>query len=189
MEWSGVEWNLPRRLVSISVVFAALRPEAGVIRGISSTQQRSAARDACEDDKDTRHVPVKPTTTFVFGRIEQLGKNFNPEAADFNLEGVFSLGLHNLAEFIGDLSTNANKELGIEQVRGDLRTDPRLTPPYRMLARFRRCGILCEVVEFCAKLGRTWTLTYRGGRRDVTCQRVLCTVSYTHLTLPTILLV
>lgn len=48
--------------------------------------------------------------------IEQLGKNFNPEAADFNLEGVFSLGLHNLAEFIGDLSTNANKELGIEQV-------------------------------------------------------------------------
>lgn len=47
---------------------------------------------------------------------QQVGKNFNPEAADFNLEGVFSLGLHNLAEFIGDLSTNANKELGIEQV-------------------------------------------------------------------------
>eukprot|EP00752_Nemacystus_decipiens_P009956 g8879.t1 len=45
----------------------------------------------------------------------ELGKNFDPEAADFNLEGVFSLGLHNLAEFIGDLSTNANKELGIEQ--------------------------------------------------------------------------
>lgn len=48
----------------------------------------------------------------------QVGKNFNPEAADFNLEGVFSLGLHNLAEFIGDLSSNANKELGIEQVPG-----------------------------------------------------------------------
>lgn len=31
---------------------------------------------------------------------------------------MFSLGLHNLAEFIGDLSTNANKELGIEQVSG-----------------------------------------------------------------------
>lgn len=53
----------------------------------------------------------------------QLGKNFNPEAADFNLEGVFSLGLHNLAEFIGDLSTNANKELGIEQVRTAIRRD------------------------------------------------------------------
>lgn len=49
--------------------------------------------------------------------MEQLGKNFDSEAADFNLEGVFSLGLHNLAEFIGDLSTNANKELGIEQVQ------------------------------------------------------------------------
>ncbi|CAN0120098.1 unnamed protein product [Ectocarpus sp. 6 AP-2014] len=45
----------------------------------------------------------------------ELGKNFNPEASDFNLEGVFSLGLHNLADFIGELSTNANKELGIEQ--------------------------------------------------------------------------
>lgn len=53
--------------------------------------------------------------------MEQLGKNFNPEAADFNLEGVFSLGLHNLAEFIGDLSTNANKELGIEQVQSTSR--------------------------------------------------------------------
>lgn len=53
--------------------------------------------------------------------MEQLGKNFNPEAADFNLEGVFSLGLHNLAEFIGDLSTNANKELGIEQVKACFR--------------------------------------------------------------------
>ncbi|CAB1114177.1 unnamed protein product [Ectocarpus sp. CCAP 1310/34] len=46
----------------------------------------------------------------------ELGKNFDPEAADFNLEGVFSLGLHNLADFIGELSTNANKELGIEKV-------------------------------------------------------------------------
>ena len=50
----------------------------------------------------------------------QVGKNFNPEADDFNLEGVFSLGLHNLAEFIGELSSNANKELGIEQVRADI---------------------------------------------------------------------
>ena len=49
---------------------------------------------------------------------KQVGKNFNPEAADFNLEAVFSLGLHNLAEFIGELSTNANKELGIEQASG-----------------------------------------------------------------------
>lgn len=48
--------------------------------------------------------------------LRQLGKNFDPDAKDFNLEGVFSLGLHNLAEFIGELSTNANKELGIEQV-------------------------------------------------------------------------
>lgn len=47
--------------------------------------------------------------------VWQVGKNFNPEAADFNLEVVFSLGLHNLSEFVGDLSTNANKELGIEQ--------------------------------------------------------------------------
>lgn len=54
----------------------------------------------------------------MFGAVLclQVGKNFNPEADDFNLEGVFSLGLHKLAEFIGELSSNANKELGIEQV-------------------------------------------------------------------------
>lgn len=62
-----------------------------------------------------------PSAAFLAATIRgidiicQVGKNFNPEAADFNLEAVFSLGLHNLAEFIGELSTNANKELGIEQ--------------------------------------------------------------------------
>ncbi|CAM9519959.1 unnamed protein product, partial [Discosporangium mesarthrocarpum] len=45
----------------------------------------------------------------------EVGRYFDPNAEDFNLEAVFSLGLHNFAEFIGDLSTTANKELNIEQ--------------------------------------------------------------------------
>lgn len=63
-------------------------------------------------------MSVPPRSMAVFGAMvyPQVGKNFNPEADDFNLEGVFSLGLHNLTEFIGELSSNANKELGIEQV-------------------------------------------------------------------------
>lgn len=63
-------------------------------------------------------MPISPRSMTVFDAMPypQVGKNFNPEADDFNLEGVFSLGLHNLAEFIGELSSNANKELGIEQV-------------------------------------------------------------------------
>jgi len=47
--------------------------------------------------------------------LEEINKPFDPHGDDFTLEKVFSLGLHMHAEFIGELSSNANKELAIEQ--------------------------------------------------------------------------
>jgi dynein heavy chain, axonemal len=44
----------------------------------------------------------------------EIQEEFDAKSADFTLERVFALGLHNHAEFIGELSANANKELAIE---------------------------------------------------------------------------
>jgi dynein heavy chain, axonemal len=44
----------------------------------------------------------------------EVGRYFDPKAADFTLEAVFTLGLHQHTAFVGELSTNANKELSIE---------------------------------------------------------------------------
>ena len=51
---------------------------------------------------------------------ERVGKDFDPHSADFTLNEVVKLGLNAHAEFIGELSTNANKELAIEQALNDL---------------------------------------------------------------------
>ena len=47
--------------------------------------------------------------------MKEINKEFDPHSPEFTLEQVFALGLHAVAEFIGDLSANANKELAIEQ--------------------------------------------------------------------------
>ena len=47
--------------------------------------------------------------------MEHIGVNFEPEADDFTMERVFDLGLATHADFIGELSDTANKELNIEQ--------------------------------------------------------------------------
>ncbi|KAF4323742.1 hypothetical protein BBO99_00000832 [Phytophthora kernoviae] len=46
---------------------------------------------------------------------EEMGKTFDTESTSFTLERVFSLGFHLHAEFISTLSSNAGKELSIEQ--------------------------------------------------------------------------
>ncbi|KAL4125506.1 hypothetical protein PRIC2_009089 [Phytophthora ramorum] len=46
---------------------------------------------------------------------EEMDKTFDTESASFTLERVFSLGFHLHAEFISTLSSNAGKELSIEQ--------------------------------------------------------------------------
>jgi dynein heavy chain len=47
--------------------------------------------------------------------MAEMDKKFDPESASFTLEQVFSLGFHLYVEFVGDMSTNATKELAIEQ--------------------------------------------------------------------------
>eukprot|EP01138_Halocafeteria_seosinensis_P001392 gb/GECG01001428.1/.p1 GENE.gb/GECG01001428.1/~~gb/GECG01001428.1/.p1 ORF type:complete len:4689 (+),score=693.48 gb/GECG01001428.1/:1-14067(+) len=44
----------------------------------------------------------------------EIGTDFDETASDFTLETVFELGLHNYADFVGELSANAFKELSIE---------------------------------------------------------------------------
>ena len=44
----------------------------------------------------------------------ELHKDFDQTGVDFTLEKVFAIGLATVAEFIGELSSNANKELAIE---------------------------------------------------------------------------
>ena len=51
---------------------------------------------------------------------ERVGKDFDPKSADFTLNEVVKLGLNQHAEFIGELSTNANKELAIEMALNEL---------------------------------------------------------------------
>jgi len=51
---------------------------------------------------------------------ERIGKEFNPNSPEFTLNEVVKLGLNEHAEFIGELSSNANKELAIEVALKDL---------------------------------------------------------------------
>ena len=44
----------------------------------------------------------------------ELHKDFDQTSVDFTLEKVFAIGLATVADFIGELSGNANKELAIE---------------------------------------------------------------------------
>ena len=44
----------------------------------------------------------------------EIGVDFDPESVDFTLERVIDFGFVNFADFIGDLSNRANKELAIE---------------------------------------------------------------------------
>ena len=53
---------------------------------------------------------------------EEINKQFDQESDSFTLEDVFSLGLHNYSEFIGELSGNATKELNIERALVDIET-------------------------------------------------------------------
>ena len=46
---------------------------------------------------------------------DEIHKTFDPHADDFTLDKIFSLGLHLHDAFIGELSSNANKELAIEE--------------------------------------------------------------------------
>ncbi len=51
---------------------------------------------------------------------ERIGKEFDPNSPAFTLNEVVKLGLNEHAEFIGELSGNANKELAIEVALRDL---------------------------------------------------------------------
>jgi dynein heavy chain len=51
---------------------------------------------------------------------ERIGKEFDHNSSDFTLNTVMKLGLTSHAEFIGELSGNANKELAIEKTLNDL---------------------------------------------------------------------
>ncbi|GMI05338.1 hypothetical protein TrVE_jg1168 [Triparma verrucosa] len=53
---------------------------------------------------------------------KEINKEFDPESSTFTLDNIFSLGLHNYAEFIGEMSANANKELNIERSLADIET-------------------------------------------------------------------
>jgi dynein heavy chain len=50
----------------------------------------------------------------------EIGKTFDPQGESFTLEKVFSLGLNLHAEFIGEMSASANKELAIENALEDI---------------------------------------------------------------------
>ncbi len=51
---------------------------------------------------------------------ERIGQEFDPKSAEFTLNEVVKLGLNTHAEFVGELSSNANKELAIEVALADL---------------------------------------------------------------------
>ena len=53
---------------------------------------------------------------------KELGKEFDETSSEFTLETVFSLGLHNYSDFIGELSANAFKELSIEKSLKEIET-------------------------------------------------------------------
>ncbi|GMI21327.1 hypothetical protein TeGR_g3290 [Tetraparma gracilis] len=52
----------------------------------------------------------------------EIHKEFDPDSPTFTLEDIFSLGLHNYSEFVGEMSANANKELNIERSLADIET-------------------------------------------------------------------
>ena len=45
----------------------------------------------------------------------EIHKDFDQDSPKFTLDDIFSLGLHNYSDFIGEMSGNANKELNIER--------------------------------------------------------------------------
>jgi len=47
--------------------------------------------------------------------MDHVGETFDPSSADFKLSSIMRLGLHHHSDFISELSTNASKELAIEQ--------------------------------------------------------------------------
>ena len=51
---------------------------------------------------------------------EKVGQEFDPKSPSFTLNKVVKLGLNSHAEFIGELSLNANKELAIEIALNEL---------------------------------------------------------------------
>ena len=51
---------------------------------------------------------------------QEMKKDFDPNSPDFTLEKVFTLGVNLHADFIGELSANANKELGIESALNEM---------------------------------------------------------------------
>ena len=52
--------------------------------------------------------------------MTEINKHFDPHAPDFTLEKVFALGLVQAADFIGEMSANANKEFAIETALQDI---------------------------------------------------------------------
>ncbi|GMH50243.1 hypothetical protein TrRE_jg3287 [Triparma retinervis] len=46
---------------------------------------------------------------------KEINKDFDQDSQEFTLDKIFSLGLHNYADFIGEMSANANKELTMER--------------------------------------------------------------------------
>lgn len=51
---------------------------------------------------------------------KEMKKDFDPNSGEFTLEKVFTLGVNLHADFIGDLSATANKELGIESALDEM---------------------------------------------------------------------
>jgi len=52
--------------------------------------------------------------------MKEVGVTFDPTSADFTLESVVAYGFPKYADFIGDLSASANKELAIETALAEI---------------------------------------------------------------------
>ena len=96
-------------------------------REIASWSIWSAMRDRIDQFKQTlpliqdlRSEALRPRHWAALKK--EINKEFDPDGARFTLEDIFSLGLHNYADFIGELSSNANKELNIERSLADIET-------------------------------------------------------------------
>ena len=75
-------------------------------------------RDTTPLIQDLRNQALRPRHWTALQ--EKVGATFDPKDPSFTLNEVVKLGLENHAEFIGDLSSNANKELAIEQSLGEI---------------------------------------------------------------------
>ena len=96
-------------------------------REIASWGIWAAMRDRITQFKDTLPLIMDLKSEALRPRHwsalkNEINKEFDQNSDNFTLEDIFSLGLHNYSEFIGELSANATKELNIERSLEDIET-------------------------------------------------------------------